>query len=462
MARSRIRVAACRAGTALAQAGLVRGDPGGGRGVVVATAARRPGRQCRRLGRAGRARRARSAWRRARRRRRLAAQPQQAGGLAQRTSIRERRRHRLHRPRQPWRDHHAGPQRQRLFRGDLRRVVRRQRTDHLDRRRRRAQRRSAPGARRGVPGVDVVRRSLRARLLRRQGAAPADDGAGDAGGAADPHPQHPAPRRARHPDHRAVVACGIAGEGAQPGRRHGPARTHGRRPDRRARHRRAHVRGAAYRVRVGDDDFAGLLRAFDLLRAARRPGRARTHGGTGGVPRRDRRRPGGRRAPHAGHRGARRGRRRHGRHDRGVGAAVRGPRAGAREHPRDRAGCERTQHLGRGLRRGCDPRLARGACGVLVVAADAVGGRDRSRQCRPRLAGATGDGGAALQRHRQHPGRSQRPGPAPARDRQQPPHAPGATPARSRRRRQCAGRGRTAGLHALRRATCAPSTCRTR
>ena len=74
---------------------------------------------------------------------------------------------------------------------------------------------------------------------------------------------------------------------------------------------------AARRRRVGDDDLAGLVRAFDLLRGPRRPGAARSRRGRGRVRRRDRRQ---RRSQgvHADrrHQRAGRGRRRHGRHAR--------------------------------------------------------------------------------------------------------------------------------------------------
>ena len=79
----------------------------------------------------------------------------------------------------------ARPQRQRLLGLDLRRAARRRGNPHLDRRRRRVVRRSAPRAGREGHRLAVVQRSHGARVLRRQGHPSADDGAG---------------RRTRHPD----------------------------------------------------------------------------------------------------------------------------------------------------------------------------------------------------------------------------------------------------------------------
>ena len=73
---------------------------------------------------------------------------------------------------------------------DLRRAARRARDRHLDRRRRRADRRSAAGA--GCPGHRraVVQRGDGARVLRRQGHPSADDGAGRRQEHPDLDPQH--------------------------------------------------------------------------------------------------------------------------------------------------------------------------------------------------------------------------------------------------------------------------------
>ena len=101
-----------------------------------------------------------------------------------------RRDHGLHRLRPRGVADDARSQRQRLFRIDLRRVVRRERGAYLDRRRRRHERRSAP--RSGSEGHrrDVVQRGDGARVLRREGDSSADDGARGRQGHSDPHSQH--------------------------------------------------------------------------------------------------------------------------------------------------------------------------------------------------------------------------------------------------------------------------------
>ena len=91
----------------------------------------------------------------------------------------------------------ARPQRQRLLRLDLRRAARRRGDPHLDRRRRRAERRSAPRARREGHRLAVLQRGDGARVLRREGDPSADDGAGGAQGHPDLDPQHVRARESR-------------------------------------------------------------------------------------------------------------------------------------------------------------------------------------------------------------------------------------------------------------------------
>ena len=135
-------------------------------------------------------------------------------------------------------------QRQRLLRIDLRLAARRERDPHLDRRRWRAVGRSAPRARRQGHRLAVVQRSHGARVLRRQGDPPADDGAG---------------RRPRHPhldpQHLRAAEAGLAdlrearlqttGQGHHQHREHRDGERGGRRHDRRARHGASPVRRAA-------------------------------------------------------------------------------------------------------------------------------------------------------------------------------------------------------------------------
>ena len=79
------------------------------------------------------------------------------------------------------------------------------------------------------------------------------------------------------------------------------------------------------------------------------------------------------------YRGSRRRRRRHGRRARRRGAIVRRPRPRAREHPRDRARRFGAQHLDRDQRQRIDEGAACRTRGVLSVAANHFGRRDRSR-----------------------------------------------------------------------------------
>ena len=78
---------------------------------------------------------------------------------------------------------------------DLRRAARRVRDRHLDRRRRRAERRSAPRPRCDRHRLALLQRGDGARLLRREGDPSADDGAGRQPGDPDLDPQHVRARR---------------------------------------------------------------------------------------------------------------------------------------------------------------------------------------------------------------------------------------------------------------------------
>ena len=187
---------------------------------------------------------------------------------------RRRRHHRLRRVRQGRAADDARPQRQRLLRVDLRRAARCRRGAHLDRRRRRHERRSAPGAGGQDHRRDVVQRGHGARVLRRQGHSSADDGAGRRPRHSAVDPQYVQRDASRHQD-LGVVGLARGGRQRHQRRRQGRAREpRGRRHDRRARHGRSAVRRAARRRRVGHADLAGQLRAFDLLRRARGSRRA--------------------------------------------------------------------------------------------------------------------------------------------------------------------------------------------
>ncbi len=291
--------------------------------------------------------------------RRLAAWRQIASAIA-------RGRHRLRRRRQGRPADGAGPQRQRFLGGDLRGPVRCRGTAHLVRCRWRAVRRSATGAGSGVADRDELPGSLRAGLFRRESDPSADDDPGDRARPADPDAQHLQPRVRRHA-HRCRGWRRRPGQGADAQHRSRPGQPGRRRPDRRARHRRAPVRRPACGTDLGGDDLAGLLRALDLLGGARSRCAGRARGAAGRVRPRTRLRAGAGRAGGTRHQRAGRGRRRHGRHPRRRRATVRRTGAGAGQHPRDRAGFERTQHLGchrsQPTRRAhCVPRTPRSGC----------------------------------------------------------------------------------------------------
>ena len=123
------------------------------------------------------------------------------------------------------RDDDARPRRLGFFGGDRRRLPRRLRDPDLDRRGRHAHRRSAHRQESAGRAALVVRRSVRARLLRRQGAASGDHSAGGGAQHSGAHPQFAARHGARHADHggaaeeRASADGGRVEEGRH-GRRH--------------------------------------------------------------------------------------------------------------------------------------------------------------------------------------------------------------------------------------------------
>ena len=409
--------------------------PGLGRSVFGAPARRVPDAAGRGLRRAGCARgAARRSWRTGRGGG-LGGQRAAARGVAGRAPAAARGGHRLRRARPRGALHHPGPQRQRLFRRDLRSVVRRGRIAHLDRRRWRVVRRPARGPRGGTAGRAELRRGLRTGVLRRQGRASADHVAGHGTRTAHHHPQHLPSGTSGYPHHRRA-RCGGSGERPDAQCRPGPAQPGRHRPDRRARHGGARVRRAAQCACLGGDDFAGFVGAFDLLRGQGQRGRQGTGGAAGCLRARAGHPPDpARAAPRRRQRAGRR-RRRHGRHAGRVGAPVR--RAGARagEHPGDRAGLVRAQHLRGHRQRRRHQGAARGACRLLAVAADLRHRRDRAGQRRRGADRATAGRAAATA------GQGQ-PGPAPARHRLQ--HAHGAGRAQPGRRLACAFRRQHAG-----------------
>ena len=185
--------------------------------------------------------------------------------------------HRLHRRRRARRADHARPQRQRLLRLDLRCAARRLRDSDLDRRRRRAVRRSAPRARRHRHRCAVLQRGDGAGVLRRQGHPPADHGAG---GRARAIPIWI--RNTFAPEKAGTLICAqptsaLPGQGHHQHRARRAGEPRGHRHDRRAGHRAPPVRRAARGGHLGHPDLAGQLRALDLLRdpagagASRRP-----------------------------------------------------------------------------------------------------------------------------------------------------------------------------------------------
>ena len=178
-----------------------RCDQRTGRSVVGVPGPRASGR--RRLRAAGCARRADRASRRTRRHRRLESDRGAPVALARTTRATTIHCHGLRREDGRRKIHRAWPQRQRLFRRHLRCTVRCAGTAHLDRRRRRAQRRSARGTRSRHARGDELRGSLRTGLLRREGDPSADDGAGDRTRIADLHPQHVQARASGHAHRRA-------------------------------------------------------------------------------------------------------------------------------------------------------------------------------------------------------------------------------------------------------------------
>ena len=121
---------------------------------------------------------------------------------------RHARRHRLHRARRAGAADDARPQRQRLLRHRSSAHCSMRRDPHLDRRGRRAERRSAPRARSDDDRLAVVRRGDGAGLLRREGDPSADDGAGGRAADSDLDPQHVRAGETGHGDLREPhVAC---------------------------------------------------------------------------------------------------------------------------------------------------------------------------------------------------------------------------------------------------------------
>ena len=137
----------------------------------------------------------------------------------------------------------------------------------LDRRRRRAERRSAARARRARHRLALVQRGDGARVLRREGHPSADDGAGGraaasrSGSATRSRRTSPGTLICAQPDVRRMPVKGITSiDGVA------LVNVEGAGHDRRARHRAAPVRRAARGRHLGRADLAGQLRAFDLLR----------------------------------------------------------------------------------------------------------------------------------------------------------------------------------------------------
>ena len=96
----------------------------------------------------------------------------------------------------------------------------------LDRRRRHAHRRSARRGLRAARAVPVVCRGRRARVLRREGAAPQDHSAGCGAQYPGAHPQHLPPDGGWHPHRRRRRGRAVAGDGA--GLQEGDHRRHDR------------------------------------------------------------------------------------------------------------------------------------------------------------------------------------------------------------------------------------------
>ena len=179
----------------------------------------------------------------------------------------------------------ARPQRQRLLGVDLRRAARRDGDPHLDRRRRRAERPTRAACRTPRHRRAVVQRGDGARVLRREGDSPADDGAGRRPRHPDLDPQHVRAREAGHADLRDAATRRSAVKGITASTTSRCVNLEGAgmigvpgTADR--------LFGALREAGVSvDPDLAGQLRALDLLRDsrgqaehARRGRRARVRG----------------------------------------------------------------------------------------------------------------------------------------------------------------------------------------
>ena len=108
-----------------------------------------------------------------------------------------------------------GPRRIRLLGGDLRRLPRRRRNPDLDRRGRHADRRSARRGRARARAAAVLRRSVGAGVLRRQGAPPEHDPAGGREEHPGPHSQFAAARGGRDADHGGRPRRSAGADGAR-------------------------------------------------------------------------------------------------------------------------------------------------------------------------------------------------------------------------------------------------------
>ena len=168
------------------------------------------------------------------------------------------------------RGNHARTEWKRFQCVDIRGAPRCGRDPDLDRRRRRDERESTPGARSRDARCTVVQRSDGARVLRREGDPSEHDGAGGRPRTSDHHPQH-VQARASGDAHRGERRVGVRREGSRDDRGNRAAESRRDWSHRRSWDGAASVRRAARRRHLRDHDLARQLRALDLFR---RSGRA--------------------------------------------------------------------------------------------------------------------------------------------------------------------------------------------